>query len=78
MQNLSDENIKFWQSCEQYKNKFKNRLNKDERKKEAKSIFNEFFKSERINIESETKSEVQKNLSNPTEKLFDKAQKEVM
>ena len=74
IQERSDENIKFWESCKIYASRFKS-LSKEEQKKEAKSIVNEFFKS--VNLEESVKTAVQKNLNRPTEHLFKEAQTKV-
>ncbi|XP_076828484.1 regulator of G-protein signaling 21 [Brachyhypopomus gauderio] len=70
----SEENILFWQACEDYK-KIKNT---PEMISAANRIYSEFVQVEaprQINIDCGTRANITKNISEPNLESFDKAQK---
>ncbi|KAJ3594342.1 hypothetical protein NHX12_003649 [Muraenolepis orangiensis] len=70
----SEENILFWQACEEYKTI----KNAPEMISSANRIYTEFVQTEaprQVNIDCTTRENITKNISQPTLTSFDSAQK---
>ncbi|XP_067892611.1 regulator of G-protein signaling 4-like [Heterodontus francisci] len=72
----SEENIKFWLACEEYR-KCKSPAKLASK---AKKIFNEYIAVEsprEVNLESQIREETRKNILEPTSSCFDEAQSKI-
>jgi len=70
--NLCSENLSFYADVENYKN-----IQEDEVGREAERIYHKYIKDRaesQVNLDYESKREVEDQLTNPTRKIFDQAQ----